>query len=489
MDFTSGQLNEQVKPLNPVTPKLYTLSTVDQYVPKAWITRMVYFPLDHNKVPAEIYDQLKTGLSHVLTMYPQMTGQVRRQPDKPHWVAIQTSAEGSVQFTFRDHTTSTDEVKLPSYARLKELNFPMQGMVATACHPVTQYEVSEGSCMFAAQANFVEGGLVLASTVNHICVDGAWWNELFKLWASYTDLTSAPHTTEVIEHSMKIVSQLSVPTSETPPDPQTWTIGDATASNFLMAPPSTPASGLVHPRDQPNSGSPDPVLPLGSQVRTWTISPQKQAALKSTAKAYSTMDSIYSLFWNRAATHSYVPTTHPTALARIPIDMRTRVSPCVPNSYMGNTVSLMTAPIPSLSLVGPIAEKLPLITSAIRTTIRAYTEEEFMRFIGTANTLPPSQALINPTNIMLTPSILLNDHSKLGIMTYDFGTLGKAERMRDAVDDLPIRNVNIVLVLPRLEDGTLEVMTVLDHEVVAGLEKDPEFLEFFGCGGDGKLVM
>lgn len=492
MTAINGNLDQQVKPLHPITPKLYKLSTIDQYVPKRWITRMMYFPLPSDTPPAEVYNQLKLGLSRVVTIHPQLTGRVCRQPDRPHWAAVQTSEDSSVDFTFRDHTASSGEGNLPSYARLKELGFPMQGMVSTACPPVMQYEVSEGTCIFAAQANFIEGGLLLASAANHVCIDGGWWNELFKLWAEHTNNDSTTQATEAIEYPTNVVEQLSTPTSsQTPPDPLTWIVGDTAKSTFYMAPPNTPASGVIHPKKQPANGTINSTTkpPLGSQLRIWTITPSQQAELKATAKAYSTMDSIFSLMWNRAATHSHAHRqNHCTSYARIPIDMRARLDPPVSSAYMGNTVAMLTTSLPTPSLSGPISDTLPQICTNIRATIKSYTQRDFESFIGTANSLPADKALVYPFNSVFTPTMLLNDHSKMGIMSYDFGgQLGRVERLRDAMDDLPVRHLNVCLVLPKLVDGTLEVLTLFDHEVNSALEKDEDFLKFFGRGGDGML--
>jgi len=461
---------------------------------------MMYFPLSAGTSPLEIYEELKRGFSHVLTIHPQVAGEICRHPDRPLYAAIRTSEESSIKFTFKDHTTSTDEFRLPSYERLKELNFPAQGMVGIACPPVVQYDISEGSPIFACQANFVEGGLILTTAFNHVCIDGGSWTELFRLWALYTNPATRPETSEEIAHSMDIVDQLSAPlTSSTGPDPRTWTPGPIEMSTFRFAPPNTPSSGIVHPKKQSANNMPNPIAEsTGSQIRFWSITSESQALLKATAQSYSTILSIFALFWSRNATHSRLSTRHPVAYARIPIDMRARITPPVATNYIGNTVQMITTSLSADVLAGSSADQHPLSSSpstslapaadALRTAIQAYKPAEFYSFIGTANSLPETQALVHPFTSVMEPCVLLNDHSKMPLMGLDFGgKLGKTESLRDAIDDFALRRLNIVLILPRLENGTLEVVTLCDHEVNAALEKDEEILKYFNSTGNGKL--
>ncbi|KAJ9662033.1 hypothetical protein H2198_001575 [Neophaeococcomyces mojaviensis] len=481
--------DEQVKPLHGIVPKLYTLSTIDQYVPKRWITRMMYFEISDDVSKQEIFSSLKTSLSYIVTMYPQLTGKMCRQPDKPHWVAVQTEEDGFVRFTLKDHTSpSVDEPRLPPYTRLKELGFPMQGLVTIACPDIMHLEVAEGSPIFAVQANFVHGGLLLTTVLNHILVDGGWWTELFKLWSSFCkELPAAP--TQLDEHPMDIVERLS--TGETKgksPDVRNWVVGEAAKSTFFVPKVGTPASSIIHPKKLSSNGD-EVKAPVGSSLRIWTITAAKQKELKEAAKAWSTMDAIFACLWNRNAVHKNLNGRGlETVYARMPIDMRSRLTPPVDSSYMGNTVAMLVTEARTAKLQGSLSDSLPSTAQKLRDAIKAYTQEDFAVFIGTANSLPVDKALVQPFPSIFDPCILLNDHSKMGIHTFDWGEkLGKVERLRDPMDDVPVRNLSVCQVMPRLSNDNLEIITLFDHEVNDALQHDEEFLHYFQHFSDAQL--
>lgn len=483
MGSIKPEINETIKPSVPVEARTYALSTIDQYVPKKWIERLMYFSLPSDAKPEDVYASLKTSLTSVISMYPLLTGRVCRQPDKQHFVAVKTIADPEVRFFFKNHAEKGSDrlagLSLPSYHRLKELGFPMQGVMELCSPEIIFTEIAEGSSMFAAQANFVEGGLVLAIVFNHILIDGGIYNEFTKTWAECTAQgpNHDPMSVKPVDHDPQVVKQLSTGDSRgEAPDPRLWVIGDAAKSSLHMPPPGTPASGLFHPKRKGSETS-----QIGSQILIWTISPAKQKELKEYASAYSTMNAIFAFLWSRNVFHSqYSSKGLQSAHARMPIDMRSRVEPLVKTSYLGNTVNMLAVEIPTQDIEKDPRAHVQLAAQKLRESINACSERDMDIFIGTANGLPADKALVPPFPGVFAPCTLLNDHSRMQMHEFNWGeTLGRMDRLRDPLDDVPVRNLSMVCCMPRLIDGSLEIVTLFDFEVIQKLKEDEQFLKFF----------
>lgn len=483
---TTSAPDQMVRSNIPIAPTTYKLSTVDQYVAKKWIVRMLYFALPDDAVATDVYASLKDSLSQVVTMYPQMSGKVIRQPDKNHFVGIQTEEDSAIHFTFKDHTKS-EGLRLPPYKKLKEQGYPMQGLVSLVCPDVAQYEISEGSCIFAPQANFIEGGLILTIVFNHVLIDGSWLDEFFRLWSGFGSKSIDPPTApmsypaDVVERLSKGIDAPSALTAKT------WVVGNAAKSDLFLPPPGTPANSVSHPKKQSADA---PKLPAGSALRIWTISSEKQKELKALAKAWSTNDSIFALLWQRNIVHAKLKDRDfETLWARMPIDMRSRLTPQVNHTYMGNSVAMLSTEVPAKDIdASDVSTSLPTLAKALRESIKAYSADDFLSWIGTADNLPADKALVYPFPAVFDPCILLNDHSKMKVYTYDWGhSLGYVDRVRDVMDDVPVRHLNLSLIMPKFQDGSLEVVTLLDTDVNSALEKDELFLKYFSLYGNAQL--
>lgn len=476
MGSIKPEIDQTVRPLTLIESAIYPLSTIDQYVPKKWITRCMYFALPLVANYEEVYRDLKAGLTALISRYPMLTGKVCRNLQKRHYVAIETKPGSEVTFFFKDHTVETlGGIRLPPFAQLKEAGYPMQGIMELCAPDLIFTEVSDGSALFSAQANFVEGGLVLTIVLNHLVADGGNFNEIIRLWAEYT-MHGCPSNVEIIGYDEDIVKRLSTGHTEgLIPDPRLWIEVPAEKSGLRIPPPGTPASGIVHPKRKGSAPS-----RAGSEIMVWTISLDRQKALKEYTSAYSTMNAIFAILWSRNVYYSeYVAKGLEVAHARMPIDVRNRMDPPIPSSYLGNTVNILAMQMATKSIDDTQAT-VQAVAKILRSGVTASSVRDLEVFIGTANSLPAEKGLAPPSPAVFAPCTLLNDHSRMQMHEFDWGrSLGRMDRLRDPLDDVPVRNLSAVQCYPRIADGTLEVCTLFDFEVVQKLLQDTKFLEFF----------
>jgi hypothetical protein len=85
---------------------------------------------------------------------------------------------------------------LPPYEELKAQHFPLSKLSTEHLSPVGVMPVPPNP-VFAAQANFIQGGLLLAVAVHHSASDGAGLDTIISTWAKNTAIaasTNGPFT-------------------------------------------------------------------------------------------------------------------------------------------------------------------------------------------------------------------------------------------------------------------------------------------------------
>jgi hypothetical protein len=490
--------NFWVKATTPAPTQIITLSTIDQYTPKQWMARALFFPVSPELTHEQIYSHLKEGLSRTLTQAPILTGRICRQSESSQLAAIRIDEHSGVEFGFKEHSIMDGQqgnasTTFPAYAKLKMEHFPMRSLGDCCAPKALLSPVAEDGTVFAAQANFMPGGLALVCAVAHLVADAAAWAAIVKLWALHTAEAARGeppvHSTALEFDEIRQKLSQGIPDVKGLNDPL-WMI-DEVAGSPLYLPKAISASERAsveeRARQDKNGNSGERPANLSSW-RIWYFAPEKLRQLKQAASApgavqwISTMDALFALFWHRSSIFRHLSGRgHENSSCRILMDLRSRMQPPLDPNYVGNAVSVVATecPVSELESFEGTSAALSTLAQKIRWAVNSWDLSAFKAWIGTANSLHPDKGLRHPSRSLVEPNILMNDHSKLAVHNLDWGAgLGSLESVRGLEPDFPVRGLAICNVLPMFSDGGLEVATLFDNHVNEALAKDEVFMHY-----------
>ncbi|RDL41613.1 Uncharacterized protein BP5553_01592 [Venustampulla echinocandica] len=479
MDKTSTSLGPDGKQSNPfVTPEQYGLPTspamqrlspLDMNMPRLYGTRWILsFPLESGADKAQIYEGLRRGLAHTISSIPWIAGNIGPEDGrdlKENRVQIVDSSTG-VRFQYNDLTGA-----LPSYAELKAEHFPLSKFTTAQLSPLGVMPEPPEPVM-AAQANFIEGGLLLTVGVHHAVCDASAVGTIIDTWAHNTAATS---TSEPVSFS-----KYDTPSNDRSP----LMVGAPGAKltdfpEYILQPTPSAAAADVNMEQMAKTGFSLP--PMTTCI--FHFSPASLVALKAAAEAYSTNDALSGFLWRHMTlarnpiqpSGSIVPDEdgEKTTAILYAANIRTRCSPPLPHSYLGN------------ASMGTITERLSISTltssSGLKTAASA-VRKSLQRLVDTPNRIPLTIGLIDarpdPTELrfayhgFLGPDISSTSWADIGVYESVWGQLGKVESFR-----VPGEGADgAIAVFPRLKQGGLEVMVALEAEAMQRLIGDPEFV-------------
>ncbi len=348
---------------------------------------------------------------------------------------------------------------LPSYTELKKDNFTFSKLTTPLISPVQVIQQSQP--VFAAQANFVEGGMLLTVANHHSVSDGGGRDSILETWAHNTSAAASGSQSfskyDPVSNDRTLMNE-GIPTENIADFPE-----------YVIMP--TP------PADQTQMAPPTFQMPPMS-ARIFTFSPECLAELKTAAKAYSTNDAIVGFFWHHmtaARNPTIDPTEEKTSAALFAVNIRGRTSPPLPQSYLGNAIFGGITPRLSISTLTSPATGLIAASAALRQGLNStHKPSRVPRTIGLLSSRSNPQDFKFAARGFLGPDITVSSWANMGVRQREWGVLGKPEGLRipyEAAD-------GVVTVFPRLEDGGLEVMCGLETGAMERLVGNPEFLKF-----------
>lgn len=490
----------------------FRLNCMDYVNPNHYMGLLFYFPLADGVSFAKAFDVLNRGLNRTFDLVPALGGKMMRcSPDEVGFVKgdlCVSIPQASKSDAAHNRLIFKDISRLvPSFAKLQEERF------APSCFPddlVLQDDTFPKlpADVVIAQANFVEGGCLLAVDMNHCCLDGMGVMIALKVWAencrflqgdasatcSWFDPESFNHSLPEILHEeegwTKPLSQV---------DPGTW--------NFLpFQPEEDPYKSYL-----PQAGSaqlPRPLdyklhtvwpLPWADRPTTTTVFSISAANLKKMKKEVgeetngtitSISDIAQAFFWQSALraryqvakeVHGSVFSDDEISILELPTDGRSLFSSQLPETYMGSMLIMSRSGMPIEKLcsaettIGEVANVLRETASRITPTLvhDAFTILESLpdhvRF-STANMgLDHMHAMIS--NLMLFPLSGVNFGSSL------FANNGSPEEMRPLVNRGNGR-FRFFIINPIRKDGSVEFVLGTHPEELKMLQDDEHFVKY-----------
>ncbi|RMZ73130.1 transferase family [Pyrenophora seminiperda CCB06] len=362
----------------------FRLNPFDYFSPPLYMTFMFYLPLAANVRFEDAFENLQLGLDKTLELIPALNGKVI--PCSEHEIGYKKGELGvavppfgtppRIQMVYQDMSDV-----LPSFASLKEGGFMPSALKDEQALSPDAFPPPPKDIL-SAQANFVNGGCILAVKLDHACMDGVGAMVAMKAWAEncrniqgdssatceWYDPESFNHSLPELLHEMEGYVR---PIEEI--DTSVWDLLRFAPPEDVLARQPSRSGGL------PTRYPPASTFPLSAGDRKldttlFSIPPHKLELLKQDMASEleegtpmpSISDIVQALIWRsalrarytvaKANGRSFAPDER--CIMETPTDGRPYFSPLLPSTYMGsmllfNRTSLSIADLcdPSTSIL------------------------------------------------------------------------------------------------------------------------------------------
>ena len=450
------------------------VSSLEQTAPPYWNRSLYCFKLEPNYKKEEITRILREALKATFADLPVLTGQLVpvddvKQPGKKDVVS-----GGNEELFVKDLTSSS-----LLYDHLKANQFPLSTFYdetfwATPCMPAP----GEKCPVFAAQANFIEGGWLLGISFWHLIMDGTALAVTLRVLAQncllVQDPSSQGHAGSTLSGDIFNKSRLH------------WTgpeyKGQLSDHPEYVLLPEVPTG-------------PPPFATITLKVEVFHISPTSLEALKAAATPVvdaethvkepiwvSTNDAVSALIWRSLMVATYEGTEYkdePLSCCQVAVNGRAKMDPPLPADYFGCALSYGTSYLPISSILVP--GSLSIMALMIRQSIMKVTAPYIESVIATMRNVPDYRRFIPSSFVdLLGRDTVQTSWSAFPLYAYDWGQAlgGKCERVRAPKLGMFNGLQAILPALPESQGGGFELMIGLEPHVMEKLKKDPVWSEY-----------
>ncbi|KAG0647680.1 Acyltransferase easC [Hyphodiscus hymeniophilus] len=434
------------------------LTPLDLVMPRLYGTRWILcFPLEAGVERSLVFKNLRLGLARTIGSIPWIAGVIAPETGAKSKVGrIQVVESDGVKFHLKDLCGI-----LPSYHELKKRNFPLSEFSTKHIAPIGMVPEYPFAVM-VAQANFIEGGLLLTIGLHHSVCDATGFETIIRTWADNTAAAVSGSDSFSI-YSPALNDRM--PLMEGKPGAQ---LKDFPEYVLMPTPPKTAAiqeSSVRHPDRS------------AMTTHVFYFSPESLGQLKSAAAAFSTNDALIGLVWQHM-TIARNPVSAPLELTHdkesrmlYAVNVRSRMRPQLPANWLGNaTICGVTDYLKVTALLNESG--LSTASTMIRKSLNTITADRIDSTIGLLNSRDDPYDFKFKYNGFLGPDIVSTSFAHLEIYKHDWGPcLGKIDAFR-----IPGEGTDgTVGVFPRLRDGGLEVLIGLEDGAMERLLRDAEF--------------
>lgn len=448
----------------------YQLSEVDRIAVPALVPFFLVFPLTDSTPArrADIVSTLIRGLEKTLSQFPLVLGRVHRDEASQKLFIHRRGSEDSVQLTVKG--LQDVSVDLPSFEDLEKVQFEPAAFPSGDLLPLEEYNPhtqsrsdSDEPC-YLFQVNFIRGGLILASSMNHLVVDGPSHDRFQQHWALNSREPNNTKQADVSLDRSVLTCQTEVPESRTAALKEKLDAECGAALKLLRMPTAEDMKAkvlakLIH---FPESKCRELKSEISSQAQ----------------ERVSTIDCINALIW-RCTTRARMPLRKPTADSLscfyYGVGFRGRPGVKIPSNYFGNAVMILRGgPLSVETILGEHA--LPELASSIRRAVRAVDQDfvnDLVEWSGNVKHGPDTRIMVNSH---LSMDILVSswaDADPYVSMDFGFG-LPKAY-------SAPNAHTEVSIIWPKRADGNDEGLIVnvaLEEGCLERFLNDPELLRF-----------
>ncbi|KAL1616861.1 hypothetical protein SLS56_011229 [Neofusicoccum ribis] len=437
------------------------LSPLEHAGPRGYVRPILCFALDPSADQDEVVRILKAGLDATKEQVPYLSAEVVEDTEAEQKGCL-TLREGDFG-ELRVRTLSKAEFPL-SYEEFRAKNFPTDQLHQDVVSPTSVFPQPGSQVpVFLAQANFVEGGLLLSVAVYHLVADGFSICRLLRIWAQSCRKLQDPNSTSTVflsssafERAPLVVGHLSDPDKCNIADHPELVLTDMPPINRM---PSTARRYRTH---------------------VWHLSPSALQRLRHDASAgpgrkVSAADALTALIWRAtvaAQQHDAADTetSAATSILTIPVASRARTFPPLAPDYMGCPL-VYANPTHALAEIvtnDAVDAVLPALARKVKAAVDAVTPHYVSTVVNMFNKVPDYVCLAPASFAGLAgPHAMVSSWEKYDAYAEDWGSLfgGRCDRWRTVSEGM-MNGVQLVLpALPGKEGGV---------EVAMGLEEGRE---------------
>jgi trichothecene 3-O-acetyltransferase len=442
------------------------LTPLDMNMPRLYGTRWILcFSLESEVDHWQVFDELKSALAHTICEFPWICGQVGPEVADPTSGKVEVvDGDGGVHLKFNE-LTGTD-AQFPSFEELKACSFPLSKLSSTDLSPIGVMPTEQYNPVFAAQANFINGGLLLTVCAHHSVCDATGFHTVLQTWAQMVTAVrhgSSPITVDqVVNERHRLMRGSAGGVVEDFPE-------------YILAP--TPRKTKNDVLSHQLAETPFKMPEMTAHI--FRVTASALAALKHAASAYSSNDALNALFWRHVTLARIaaagdgtgtISSDTETALMYA-VNVRSKFSPPLPLNYTGNaSVANVTKKMSIAELTS--VHGLAAGATAIRASVnRSNTPDRLSKMIGLIASRSDPTDFKFAYNGFLGPDLSSTSWTDLTVYESEWGSLGRPQAFRVPGEG----SDGAVMVLPRLPDDSLEVLVALETNVMHNLIADKEF--------------
>lgn len=442
------------------------------------IGAIMFFRTSRRDIPLEIYRHLNTALEGTIKEIPFLGGNVVPVDDEVGHYEVRGPSPDTPKrepLIFNDMTSGSSTPWKHTFKSLSKLKFPVALMDQDMLSPVTEYTGLAEPPVHAAQANFIDGGLILFTSVIHTACDALAWYNIVSVWASKfkaaydPDAGSITVTPAMLDRSPLQKGSKNVQRSDVREFKlQALNANKTSADTILFDARPTSASGM--------------------QMGIFSISKSRFAALRDAVQKsddsevwVTPNDALSAFLWDRlnyvrfdksinetGSTSGSEPLTANLAMA---IDGRLKLEPALPMMFMGNSALAFPITLP----VHP--KSTGALAAEIRTAMEEFHDQHMKDVIGYLSSIGDATTERVQYARSINPTLVISVLKDMPFASLDWGSgLGIWELCR------PLRPFvdNIPRAIPYLthRNGDVEVMVWIEEVAMKRLKMDAEWKKF-----------
>ncbi|KAF1982044.1 acetyl-CoA synthetase-like protein [Aulographum hederae CBS 113979] len=514
----------------------FKMNPFDAVNPNHYMGLNFYFALRPDVTFQEAFAKLQDGLRRAFEIIPELDGKMMLASE--HEIGCK---KGEYRITIPHHPLPASSKPrqlvykdlsqtLPSFEKMRDANFApslFSDELVLDCYPFPAMPAD----ILVAQANFVEGGCILATNFIHTCLDGIGVMVALRVWAECCRYLQGDQSatcdwfdTESFNHSLPeiLYEQEGYAKAAHEVDPGVWGYlpffapdADVRNGNHENGMVSTKEEIHVAGVPKTNGSRPShkalPPVPVFPRQPVWPAAPAERSlrttvflipresiqALKQEVIAdheakglvTSVIDIVHAFFWRasirsryRVATEVRGETFQPDEMSilEMPIDGRPYFSLSLPSSYMGSmlilnrpTMCIETLCSPDTS-IGRIAYVLREAAARITPSL---VHDAFTLLQSMPDYSKPATANMGIEHMNAMVSNLMLFQTKEISFGDAFFAGGSPEAMRPQIER-GHRRFRFLVVSPMREDGGVELVLGTLPEELKMLKADEEFMKY-----------
>ena len=448
------------------------LSTLEQISPQAYTRFILCFGFGSGALHEDAAQILRRGLEAAAAEIPILKNIVVSVDDSRGRKTKGVRKDDVALFTVKDLTHDGLD-----FGNIQSQGFPSKVFDGELLCPTGVFAVPGSSVpVFLAQANLINGGLLLGVSVWHGAFDATAITTILRLWAQNCRAVEDPKSEDRDRFS------LSAEAFDTSRLSKTSSVGRVSVDDhpeFMLLPET--ATTLP------------PALTQTIMTQIFHISSTSISALKEVADPrhssspqseyswVSTNIAVSALVWRSIMVATYAhehPVTDSVSSFCSPVDARRRVDPRLANDLLASAWCFQDSRLPIKTLIEANLADVALVVRKATDKIDASYIDSLIGLIDGV----PNPSLLMPlafTDVLKTCS-LLTSWAGFDMYGFDWGSAlgGKCERVRTVASGM-FNGMTVVLPeLTREMGGGLEVVIGLEDEVMERLKSDEVWMRY-----------